>query len=240
MGSGGRYRPATVLLAAQMAILTTIVAAALQAAPALAQLTSSLSVDSDYRYRGVSLSRRRPAVRLDLDYDDASGAYGGVSLIGMRDNAYGRLGLSYVGYAGYVWRSARGPSLEAGMTDTHIRNGADYDYNEVYGGLVTRDFTLRLYYAPHYYGSRLRTLYSELGTARRLSPNLRVFLRAGMLTPLNGADRRERYDARAGLALSLDRYTFQAAWSRANPLAGYRSRRPDNGNALILSVSSFF
>jgi uncharacterized protein (TIGR02001 family) len=231
MRSRGRFRLAAILLT---------VVAALPAAPARAQLSASLSIDSDYRYRGVSLSRHRPVARLDLDYDHPGGAYAGVSLIGMRDNAYGRLGLSYIGYAGYVWQPARGPSWEAGLTDTHIRNGADYDYNEIYGGLIIRDVTARLYYAPHYYGSRTRTLYGELSTARRLSPSLRVFLRAGMLTPLDGAYRRERYDARVGLALSLGRCEVQAAWSRTNPLEGYMWRRPDNGNALILSASAFF
>jgi len=237
MRSGGRDGPAAILLAAQIAVLATI---ALQAAPACAQLTSSLSADSDYRYRGISLSRQRPVVRLDLAYDDSSGAYGGASLIGMRDEAYDRLGLSYVAYAGYAWQPQRGPSWEAGMTDTHIRNGADYDYNEVYGGIITRGFTVRLYYAPHYYGSHMHTLYSEVSTSRRLAPNLRAFLRAGLLTPLNGPYRRERYDARAGLALSLGRYEFQAAWSRTNPLGGYWPRRPDKGDALVLSASRFF
>jgi uncharacterized protein (TIGR02001 family) len=238
MRLGGHYRLAAGLLAAPVVTL-------LAAGPAFAQLTSSLSADSDYLYRGVNLSGGRPVVRLDLAYDHPSGAYGGVSLIGMRDSAYGdigpkSIGLSSIGYAGYVWQPAQGPSWEAGVSDTHIRNGGDHDYNEVYGGVITRAFTARLYYAPHYYGSRTRTLYSELSTARRLTASWRAFLHAGMLTPLDGAYRRERYDVRAGLAVSLSHYEIQAAWSRTNPVAGYPMHRPADGNALVLSASCFF
>ncbi len=212
----------------------------LAAAPAMAQISTSLSVDSDYRYRGISLSNARPAMRLNLAYDHASGAYGGVSLIGTRADSYGDIGLSYVGYAGYVWQTRNGPSLEAGISDTHIRDTFTYDYNEVYGGVITQAFTARVYYAPHYYGGRTRTLYSEFDTAKRLSPDWRAFLHAGVLTPLNGARRRERYDVRAGLAVSLSHYELQAAWSRTAPAPVYFARRPDNGDALVLSATCFF
>jgi len=230
MRFGGRYRLAAGLLVGLTAA----------AAPAFAQLSSSLSVDSDYIYRGIDLSRDRPAVRLDLAYDHISGAYGGLSLIGIRDDAHGDIGLSSIGYAGYVWQPAQGPSWEVGASDTHIRNGGDYDYNEVYGGVITRTFTARLYYSPHYYGSRMRTLYSELSAARRLAPGWRAFVHAGMLTPLDGAHRGERYDVRAGVAVNISRYEIQAAWSRTDPVAGYLMHRPNDGNALVLSASRFF
>ena len=231
MRSGGRYR---------RIIGVSAVAIAAVAAPVFAQLSSSLSVDSDYRYRGIDLSRGRPALRLDLAYDHPGGAYGGVSLIGMRDNAYGDIGVSYIGYAGYVWQPAAGPSWEAGMADTHIHTGANYDFTEVYGGLATRAFTVRIHYAPDYYGSHARTLYSELDASRRLAPMWRAFLHAGTLTPVSGERRRERYDLRAGLAASLGAYEIQAAWSRSNPLPAYAMHRPDSGNALVLSATRFF
>jgi uncharacterized protein (TIGR02001 family) len=222
--------------------LAAMVAAvmAVKASLALAQLSSSLSVDSDYRYRGVTLSRDRPAVRLNLAYDRSGGAYGGVSVIGMRDDQYGDLDLSYVGYTGYVWQPAQGPAWEAGVSATHIRDGSTYNYAEIYGGLITQNFTARVYYSPHYYGSRMHTLYSEFSTAKRLSPNLRAFLHAGMLTPLSGVHRHERYDVRAGLAVSLSHYEIQAAWSKTNPLSGYISHHAGDGDALILSASCFF
>jgi len=210
------------------------------AVPAFAQLSASVSVDSDYRYRGLSVSDHRPAIRLDLDYDHSSGAYGGLSLIGARDTVYGNMALSYVGYAGYAWQTRSGPAWEAGLSAHHFRDGADYDFGEIYGGLVARAFTARVYYAPHYYGGRVGTLYSEFTTSKRLSPNWRAFLRGGVLTPLDGARRRERYDLRAGLAVSVSHYEIQAAWSKTAPLPAYRGHEADSGDALVLSTSAFF
>ncbi len=229
MGGGGR--------AATMAVAVALM---LVAAPAVAQVSASLSADSDYRYRGISLSNGRPAVRLNLAYDQAGGAYGGVSLIGTRADSYGDIGLSYIGYAGYVWQTHNGPAWEVGVSDTHIRDAINYNYNEVYGGVITQAFTARVYYAPHYYGSRTRTLYNEFDTSKRLSPNWRAFMHAGVLTPLNGVRRHERYDLRAGLAVSLSHYEVQAAWSRTIPAPVYFARRPDDGDALVLSASCFF
>lgn len=229
MGTGGRAS-----IAAVAAVLM------LAAAPAIAQISASVSVDSDYRYRGVSLSNSRPDVRLNLAYDHSGGAYGGVSLIGTRADSYGNVGLSYIGYAGYAWRTRQGPSWEVGVSDTHIRDRFDYNYTELYGGLITQAFTARVYYAPHYYGSRTRTVYGEVDTAKRLSSNWRAFLHAGVLTPLNGVHPRERYDVRAGLAVSLSHYELQAAWSRTVPAPVYFARRPDDGDALVLSASCFF
>src|SRR5215468_4243490 len=50
-----------------------VIAAALHAAPARAQVGVSLSADSDHRFRGVSLSDGRPVVSLSLSYDHDSG-----------------------------------------------------------------------------------------------------------------------------------------------------------------------
>jgi len=235
-----RCRSGRMRAGGRTALMIAVAMATGMAAPALAQLSSSLSVDSDYRYRGLSVSDHRPAVRLDLDYDHASGAYGGLSLVGARDTAYGNVALSYVAYAGYVWQARTGPAWEAGVSKTHIRDGADYDFTELYGGMVARGFTARLYYAPHYYGGHIRTLYSEFSTSKRLSTNWRAFLRGGVLTPLDGWHRRERYDLRAGLAISLSHYEIQAAWSKTNPLPAYREHPADKGDALVLSASAFF
>jgi uncharacterized protein (TIGR02001 family) len=44
---------------------------------ATAQLSGTLSAVSDYRYRGVTFSDRRPAAQAGLAYDDPSGWYAG-------------------------------------------------------------------------------------------------------------------------------------------------------------------
>ena len=60
---------------------TSAFAALLLAAmgPAHAQLGASVAVDSDYRFRGVTLSESGPTARASFNYDAANGCYGGAS-----------------------------------------------------------------------------------------------------------------------------------------------------------------
>src|SRR6266508_589758 len=52
---------------------------ALFASVAAAQISGTVNLVSDYRYRGTSLSDDKPAAQLGLTYDDASGWYAGLS-----------------------------------------------------------------------------------------------------------------------------------------------------------------
>ena len=47
---------------------------------AFAQVGGNIAFLSDYRYRGVSLSKEEPTLRLSVGYDDPGGWFGGASL----------------------------------------------------------------------------------------------------------------------------------------------------------------
>lgn len=211
-------------------------AGTIMALPAWADTSVSLAIDSDYRFRGYSLSQNQPDVRLNLSYDHPLGAYAGLSVAATRRAGFA----GYVGYAGYVWHPANGPKWEAGFTATHVRDHEDYDYNEIYGGVITQAFTARVYYSPDYFNSHSRTLYTEINTGEQISSHWRVFAHAGYLTPLSGRLRGNRYDLRAGVALSVSHYAIQAAWSQSTPQAAYPYHRAFDGKAMMVSVSDFF
>lgn len=222
-------------------LAVVVVAGMIAGLPAQARPTVSVSVDSDYRFRGYTLSQDQPDLRLSLAWDHesgdhASGAYAGVSAVATRDSGLA----GYLGYAGYVWHPATGPQWEAGVTAMHVRDHEDYDYNEIYAGVITQDFTARIYYSPDYFDSHSRTLYTEINTGRQVSSRWRVFAHVGYLTPLSGRLRKNRYDLRAGVSLSLSHYVFQAALSESTPQAAYPFHRADDGQAVIFSVSDFF
>lgn len=209
---------------------------AMVAAPAQSRPSLSVSLDSDYRFRGYTLSQNQPDIRLQLAYDHDSGAYAGLSAVATR-----RAGLAgYIGYAGYVWRPARGPKWEAGVTAMHVRDHFDYDYSEIYGGVDAQSFTARVYYSPNYFNSHSRTLYTEINTGKQISSRWRVFAHAGYLTPLSGRLHENRYDLRAGASLSLSHYVFQASLSQSTPQEAYPYHRAESGSAVMVSVSDFF
>ena len=203
-----------------------------------AQVTGQVTLDSDYRFRGISLDHSQPAVHADISWDMHDGGYAGGSLIASRNRDGGVSVLGVVGYGGYVWRPAAGPAWEAGLSVRHMKDDYSYNYEEAYVGLLTQDFTARLSWSPHNPGRRGQTLYSEIDSGAHLSPHWRSFVHAGLLTPLDGG--RQRYDLRAGLAADWRDYEFQAALSHTNPVPAYGSHSADDGTAVVLSASRFF
>ncbi len=212
----------------------------LVATHARAQLAFSAAVDSDYRFRGLTLSGGQPDLRLSLAYDHASGAYAGLSVIGSRKYERSAGLAADIEYAGFVSQRHGGMAWEAGLTHTHIRERVVYDYNEVYGGLLSEHFSARLSWSPRYYGRRMQTLYTDLNAGQHLSSHWRVFGHAGALTPLTGPQRKGRYDVRIGVAASLHNYELQLAWSKSNPLITYPQRTLDHGQAVVLTAACYF
>jgi uncharacterized protein (TIGR02001 family) len=198
---------------------------------AQAQLGATLGVESDYRFRGVSLSDSKPAWRLTLNHDFVSGAYAGVSATRVelaRDDRYSQL----LGYAGYVTRAHDGRSLEFGASVSHFTGDASYDYVEAYAGVLAERWGLRLHYSPDYFGRGVRTVYADANAHWPLSPSWRLFAHAGALTPLGGRwsdDKRTRADLRLGIGMAARSLDVQLAWvdaTRGGPYpAVYSGRR---------------
>lgn len=210
------------------------------ASHARAQVTVSAAVDSDYRFRGLTLSGGQPDLRLNLSYDHKSGVYAGLSVVGARKYD-GTAGLvSDIEYVGFVSPRLRGMAWEAGLTHTHIREHVVYDYSEVYGGVLSDHFSARLSWSPRYYGRRMSTVYADLNAGQRLSTHWRVFGHAGALTPLTGLQRKGRYDVRAGVAASLRNYELQLAWTKSNPVVVYPGRTVYSGEAVVVTATCYF
>jgi len=200
---------------------------------AQAQLGATVSVDSDYRFRGVSLSDSRPAWRLTLNHDFVSGAYAGASATSVelaRDDRYSQL----AAYAGYVTRPIDGRALEFGANFSHFTGDSSYDYAEAYAGLLAERWSLRVHYAPDYFGRGVQVAYVDASTHWPLNETLRLFGHAGALVPLAGRsfgpeDRRTRVDLRLGVGASAGSFDVQLAWvgaSRGGPYpAVYGGRR---------------
>jgi len=89
-------------------------AAALPAAANAADWSSDLSLVSDYRYRGVSLSGEKPALQGTADVELKSGAYGELWVSTIKDDGAGKLELD--GSAGYAFDLADGISLDVSAT----------------------------------------------------------------------------------------------------------------------------
>ena len=213
------------------------------AGPAHAQLGGSVSLQSDPRYRGVSLNGGKPQAQLNLVYDTTAGWYGGAMLAQMRFDAQRRSSL-LLGYLGRVVPLAPGLDAEAGITATRFADLPGYDYAEAYVGLLAERWSARVYYSGDYFGRSQRSLYAELGLNWPLLPALQAFAHLGALTGTQGANRNPhgatRFDVRAGVAWREGPFEFQLAGvavDRGGPYA--RSYEPRRSTLVLGALVSF-
>ena len=215
---------------------------------ALAQVSGSASLLSDYRFRGVSLSDEKPAVQLGLAYDDPSGIYGGVFASSTAFRFTSGRGLQLVSYLGYAHRLPSGAAWEAGAEYASFTTPNGWDYPEAYVGAAWRDVSARSYYAPRYFGVDSDTLYAELNATRPLVAGMQLLAHAGLLRYTTREFypgyveyvRRSRWDARLGVGTELQAFSVQLSWvAREAESTGYTVGERHR-NTVLLSVSRAF
>lgn len=217
------------------------------AAGAQAQVAGSASIQSDYRYRGVSLTGGKPAVSLSIAYDHESGLYAGVSAFGASgaDNSV-RFGAT--GYFGYVARVSPSTAWDLGVThsayEVNAPQNSSFGYTEIYTGIVKDHFSVHLHYSPDYFGQGASTVYVDLDGAYRPSRRWRLFGHVGLLTPIaqpaSSGSFRERYDLRAGAAAEFARGEVQLALTSTGPDLAYPEGHSQDRAALVVAATFFF
>lgn len=178
-----RGRPSVRSRLPQLAI---VIGGCLSASPAAAQLVGSVGVESDYRFRGYSLSDEHPVASLQLTYDHSSGAY--VSLSGLTELGGDDRFLGGVANVGYARRINRRVTLDLGILRSQIRSprprSYGFEYTEFYTGASVGPVTGRVYYSPDYRGYK-STLYGEVEAGLQPLPRWRLSAHLGVLTYLN-------------------------------------------------------
>jgi len=223
--------------------------------PAHAQWSTTVAVDSDYRYRGVSLSDSRPSARITLNYDAPQSWYAGASASRV-ELIHGEPYEQLLGYGGYVTRADDGHRFEIGATYSHFTGDSTYDYAEVYAGVLADRWSARLYYAPDYFGRHSQSAYVELNAHHLLNDNLRLFAHGGALVPLTGASNsggafanaaasngsasKTRLDLRVGAGAALRDWDLQLAWVTTSSGGPYPAIYSGRRSAFVASASYSF
>lgn len=160
---------------ARRAALAVCACACLWWTSAQAQVSGSVGVVSDYRYRGHSLSDGDPAVQASVGYDAASGVYGG--LFGSTTRYAGDPGSQWIPYVGFARRDRQGRSWDVGVRYVHFTR--DATYAEAHVGVAFERLALRLHYAPDYYDA-VGNAYFEADFAFPLGERVRLLLHGGV------------------------------------------------------------
>jgi len=210
------------------------------ATPAAAQVGAAVSVFTDYRFRGFSLSESRPVGVLDLSYDSPNGLYiaSSGSVVASREGLR-TLGLQLNG--GYAKQLRSGLTLDAGAAYSRYSSysglGSSRSYAELYGGIRGKVLSTRLAFSPDYFGSG-PTLYGETAGQFSLARNLQLQASIGALAPLREA---RGYglttDARVGLQWRSGPLSLQGAITSRRGSSNAYSAGHSNRTAFLLGIS---
>ena len=219
--------------AARLCTLGLVLACAVS--PALAQLSASASIMSDYRYRGISLSGAAAAYNIALNYDSAWGGYAGVALTKARMR-YTEVDAQKLAYAGYAHRLGPATSWDIGVTDTRYSGSDRYNYCELHAGVSGERFSARIYTAARYSGVGTRSVYAEINGSHPLSDSVDLVGHIGYLVKPEA-----RADLRIGLSAALDAWTVQLAWVAAREEAPlYPALYTNRASRAVLSLTRGF
>ena len=206
---------------------------------------ATISVFSDARFRGYSLSAGHPVAILDLSYDDQGGLYSALSAsaVAKSDDGIEPLGLQLNG--GYVKRLPSGVILDVGLVhSTYSRNssrGYANSYSEIYAGVAYKFLSSRIAFSPHYFEGDTKTIYGEFDANFTPIRKLRVNGHAGLLIPISYRDGDEgfgtQYDWRLGVTRDLGRASLQLIATGGGPGRDYYRGRNRNRTALIFGLT---
>lgn len=219
----------------------------LSAAPALAEVGATLTLASQERFRGYSVSDGYPAATLSLSYDDASGPYveGSVMVAGNLSEGAERSRVE--GNAGYALRLRNGPTLDAGIVHAEYRGyriyGAQAVFTEVYAGIITDHLSAHAHYSPNYFQRDISTLYTDIEGTTQLGPRLRLTAHYGMLFQMHGKHEQAgttTEDWRIGVSTDVKKLSFALAFASGSDKRSFYGAVKKGGTALLFSVTTAF
>ena len=225
----------------------TVLAAALVAGPAppaLAQVAASVGVESDYRFRGYSLSAERPVATANLAYDGSTGAYLNASGVAVFEHDGPAL-MSVQGNIGYAKRLRPGLSIDGGILRSEylssFSGGRSAHYTEAYLGLATRRLSTRVFFSPDYFRADVSTLYWEVEGVIEPAAKWRLNGHVGLLSYLKrpSADGESQFDWRIGASRQLGNFEVHVALSGRGDSEDYYDGR-DGRTAFVIGAACAF
>ena len=219
----------------------------LSAAPASAEVGATLTLASQERFRGYSVSNGYPAAILSLSYDDASGPYieGSVMVAGNLSDGAERS--RFEGNAGYAVRIENGPTLDAGIVHAEYSGyriyGRQAVFTELYAGVIAGRVQAHLHYSPTYFQRGVSTFYVDVDGSTPLSRRVRLSGHYGMLFQLDGQHEQagtRMGDWRIGVSTDVSRLSFDLALASGSDKRSFYGVVKSGGTALLFSVSTAF
>lgn len=217
--------------------------------PTLAQTAVSVSIETDHRYRGRSLSDGRPVVIIAASEDLTNGLYAGIiglATLSGKDRAGPLAAQLYLGIAKNLSGAV---SIDVGVAGYHYTKRSslnhDVEYFEVYAGLTRGQVSSYLRYSPDHLGTGTPVVYLDVNANAELAPDWTVVGHVGVLAQSAGGPprlggRRVRYDTRIGITRTFDLFEVNSSVIFSGPNHDFSAGPWRDRSAFILSVTRHF
>jgi uncharacterized protein (TIGR02001 family) len=239
-------------LAIHYKILLTATSAAwlsFAAAPASAQVSGSISADSDFRLRGYSMSAGRPVASARIGFDHGSGLYADGSATVVFPRHEGSRFLGYQVDAGIAKRLGREWTIDAGVAHNEFRaaysGGYPYTYTEGYVGATHGPISAYVFVSPNYFRPSFWTVYGQLEASVSPADKWHVTAHVGRLTYVDtpghySVQNKRQYDWRLGVAREIGNFEVHAALTGGGPRRQYYYGANHSRTALVAGASLSF
>lgn len=209
-----------------------------------AQVSGSLTLVSDYAYRGISLSDGHAVPQLNLVYDAPNGWYAGIFSSEVQLSNKDANSEQIMSYAGFSRQFNSGLVWETGATGSLFPKSSELNYGEIFTGLTLNKLNARVFFSPNYIGQNTKTIYWEANIDLPLSDGIDTFYHVGWLQYLNSNSSRiyeNRMDSRIGIAGSYSFWKLQLTYDITGTKNNERSQYQINRkNRLVFSASILF
>ena len=142
------------------ALMATVLLASAGAAAA-GDLTSTVTLTSDYDWRGITQTAEDPALQASIDYAFGNGfslgAWASNVDFGSGTDSNVELDL----YGAYAKSYENGFNWTVGFTEYTYPSGDDIEFLELFGGVGYQNLSAKYWYAPDYGNSGLSAYYLE-------------------------------------------------------------------------------
>jgi len=215
---------------------------------AQAQVSGSVALQSNYIFRGYSISAGKPAAILNLSYDTPAGFYANGSAIADIDGADNPAFLGAIANLGYAHRVNDMVSLDAGVIHSQYYEiygrKADLGYTEEYLGVVTRHLSARLSYSSDYFTAETHTVYGEVEGGHEVWAGINVSAHAGYLdyvaSPAGYQKRTNQYDWRLAASRLIKPVLLFVQVSGGGPAPDYYLGQQRSKTVVMGGVSCAF
>jgi len=218
--------------------LIAVIALGGMAATANAEVSSTITVASDYDFRGITQTARDPALQASLDWAAESGLYVGAwaSNVDFGDSDI-ELDL-LAGYRGSIGEDA---SFDIGVVQyLYLDTYKDLKFTEAYAGFGYKAVSAKVWYAWDFSNSGKSASYIEANAAIPMPNDFSFNLHAGYSDgDFWGSDSYTDYSV--GISKTVGNFALNLKWVDGSDLAAFKNAPDDIGSTdskVVFSVAT--